>query len=69
VLERSPSHAARQRRYRRRQRNGELLVSITATPAEVDVLHRLGYLDLGRLEDRAAIADALHQLVANIILD
>jgi hypothetical protein len=68
MLQRPPSaHAARQRRYRRRQRNGEIMVTIGLSPAEVDTLHRLRCLDLDKLEDRAAIADAVHLLLANIL--
>jgi hypothetical protein len=62
----SPSHAARQRAYRGRQRNGEVVVTVTLSRAETDVLHRLRCLDLGKLEDRAAIADAVHLLIASI---
>jgi hypothetical protein len=66
MLERSPSHAHRQRAYRARQRNGRLLVTVELAPEEVDTLHRLGCIDLDRLEDRDALADALHLLLGNI---
>jgi hypothetical protein len=48
----------RQRRYRRRQANGYVVVTVTLSRAETDTLHRLRYLDLDKLEDRAAIAEA-----------
>ena len=67
MLERPPSHAARQRRYRKRQRNGRLMVTVELAPEEVDTLHRLGCVDLDRLEDRAALAAAVHLLLANIL--
>jgi len=38
MLERSPSHAARQRRYRRRQRNGEVMVTVALSREETDKL-------------------------------
>jgi hypothetical protein len=68
MLERPPSHAARQRRYRRRQRNGELLVTVALSPEETDKLCRLRCLDLDKLEDRAAIAEAIHLLLTNILV-
>ena len=68
MLERPPSYAAaRQRRYRRRQRDGEVMVTVSLSRAEVDKLHRLRCLDLDKLEDRAALADALHLVLANIL--
>jgi hypothetical protein len=67
MLERPPSHAARQRRYRRRQRNGEIMVSVALSPEETDKLSRLRCLDLDKLEDRGAIADAIHLLLTNIL--
>jgi hypothetical protein len=42
------------------------MVTVELAPEEVDTLHRLGCIDLDRLEDRAALADALHLLLANI---
>jgi hypothetical protein len=68
MLEAPSPTAARQRRFRERQRNGEVVVSIALTPAEVDLLHRLGCVDLARLEDRAALVEALHLLLSNISL-
>jgi hypothetical protein len=63
-----PSHAARQRRYRRRQRCGDVVLTLTLSPCEIDRLHRQGSLDLDALEDRSAIADAIHLLIGSIIL-
>jgi hypothetical protein len=59
-------HAARQRRYRKRQRNGEVMVTVALSQEETDKLVRLRCLDLDKLEDRAAIADAVHLLLAHI---
>jgi hypothetical protein len=67
MLQRAPSHAARQRRYRRRQHNGEVMVTVGLSQEETDKLCRLRYLDLDKLEDRAAIADAIHLLLVNIL--
>jgi hypothetical protein len=67
MLERPPSHAIRQRRYRRRQRNGEIMVTVGLSREETDKLCRLRCLDLDRLEDRGAIADAVHLLLAHIL--
>jgi hypothetical protein len=67
MLARPPSHnALRQRRFRQRQRRHEVMVTISLTPAETSVLHRLGYLALDQLEDRAAIADAVRSMLGNI---
>jgi hypothetical protein len=47
MLDRPPSPAAvRQRRYKARQRNGRLIVTVELAPEEVDTLHRLGCVDL-----------------------
>ena len=67
MLDRPPSHAARQRRYRRRQRNGEMMVTVALSREETDKLCRLRCLDLDKLEDRGAIADAVHLLLGNIL--
>jgi hypothetical protein len=65
--ERSPSHAKRQRKYRARQRRGDVVVTITLTPEEIAKLHwPLQCLDLDRLEDRSAIANALHLMLGSI---
>jgi hypothetical protein len=66
VLDRSRSHAARQRRYRQRQRRRGVMATIEFSPDETDKLHRLRCLDLDKLEDRRAIADAIHLLLAHI---
>jgi len=60
------SHAACQRRYRQRERQHEVVVTIVFSPRETAILHRLRCLDLDKLEDRAAIADGIHLLLANI---
>jgi hypothetical protein len=65
-MQRPPSHAARQRRYRRRQHRGELMVTLGLSPHEIDKLHRVGCLDLDKLENRGALANALHLLIAAI---
>ena len=62
-----PSHAARQRRYRRRQRNDEIMVTVGLSREETDKLCRLHCLDLDKLEDRGAVADAIHLLLAHIL--
>jgi hypothetical protein len=68
MLHRPPSSAAaRQRRYKARQRQGEVVVTVALSPDETATLHRVGCLDLDRLEDRAAIADALHLVLAHIL--
>jgi hypothetical protein len=59
--------AARQRRYKARQRQGEVVITVTLSPDETATLHRVGCLDLDKLEDRAAIAEALHLVLANIL--
>src|SRR5262249_29662872 len=61
------AHAARQRRYRARQRNGEVAVTVILSEAEIDRLHRQRCLDLDKLENRAAIADAIHLLIQSIV--
>jgi hypothetical protein len=63
------SHAARQRRYRRRQSDGDVMLTLTLSRREVAKLHKQGSLDLSQLEDRGAIADAIHLLLDNIFLD
>jgi hypothetical protein len=63
MLERPPS---RQSRYRRRQRRGEVMVTIPVTPGVTAQLVQLGYLRETELEDRAAIAAAIVVLISNI---
>lgn len=69
MLQRPPpsdSHRERQRRYRQRQRQGEVMVTLGLLPSEVDKLCRLGCVDLADLENRGALAHALHLLLAAI---
>src|SRR2546430_1787504 len=61
MLQRS-SHASRQRRYKARQRQGDVVITVTLSPDETATLNRVGCLDLDKLEDRAAIADAWTQV-------
>jgi hypothetical protein len=69
MLERPPPSpgALRARRARRRQKRGELLVTVALTADETAKLHKLGYLELDQLEDRAAIAAAVRALLGNIV--
>jgi hypothetical protein len=60
------AHAARQRRYRRRQAASRVVVTIEILPEETAKLARLYYLRDSQLEDRKAIAVALHMILANI---
>jgi hypothetical protein len=66
MLDRAASHRVRMRRYRQRQRNREVSITLTLSEAEIDRLHRLRCLDLDKLENRAAIADAIHLLIGSI---
>jgi hypothetical protein len=43
------------------------MVTVALTREETDKLCRLRCLDLDKLEDRVAIADAIHLLLANIL--
>ena len=43
------------------------MITVTLSEAETAKLNRLGCLDLDKLEDRAAIADALHLVLASIL--
>jgi hypothetical protein len=67
MLDRPPSHAVRQRRYKARQRQGDVVVTVTLSPDETATLNRVGCLDLDKLEDRSAIASALHLVLAHIL--
>jgi hypothetical protein len=60
------THAARQRRYRRRQQTREVVLTLTLSEAEVAKLHLLQCLDLDKLENRGAITEAIHLLLATI---
>lgn len=59
-------HAERQRRSRRRAKAGLVWVGTDFTPGEVDKLVRFAGLYLHEVEDPAAIAAALHRLIADI---
>jgi 2,4-dienoyl-CoA reductase-like NADH-dependent reductase (Old Yellow Enzyme family) len=68
MLERPPTAAARQRRYKLRQRAGVVMVTVGLSPDETAILRRQNCLtDDSQLEDRAAIADAIHKLLASIL--
>jgi hypothetical protein len=70
MLHRPPSPAAaRARRYRQRQRARRLSVTLELDQSETAVLRRLNCLTSdAELENRAAIAEALHRLIASIDL-
>jgi hypothetical protein len=42
------------------------MVTLGLSPHEIDKLHRAGCLDLDKLENRGALANALHLLIAAI---
>jgi len=68
MLDRSPrppagQRAARTRRYRQRQRDGVLMVTIAVTVEEVSKLAALRYLSESELEDRTKIAAAIGALI------
>ena len=63
------AHRQRQRRYRARQAAGRLSITTDFTPEETAKLCRLRYLAECELEDRDRIAEALHALIANIMLE
>ena len=71
MLDRPPTPAAlRARRHRRRQRARRLWVTIELDPSETAVLRRLNCVTSdSELEDRSAIAEALHRLIASVNLD
>ena len=77
MLERPPStdaerrrkHRERQRRYLRRQEESHVSVTLDITPEETDKLSRLHYLPAGELENRKRIAEAIHALLAKIIIE
>ena len=56
----------RQARYRLRQAMNCVHVGTDFTPEETAKLCRLQYLTENQLEDREAIADAVHELLAKI---
>ena len=55
--------AARTRRYRQRQRDGVLMVTIAVTVEEVSKLAALGISPKSELEDRTKIAAAIGALI------
>jgi hypothetical protein len=63
---RRAQHRAAQRRYRRRERTGELMVTLALDPTEVAKLVMLRYLRDCEIEDRRAIAAAVKALIAGI---
>ena len=69
MLDRGPpsAAAARQRRYKARQRQGDVVVTFTLSPDETAKLHRIGCLDLDKLEDRHALGAAIHLMLAHIL--
>jgi hypothetical protein len=74
VLDRSAASSAvarrqRQARYRRRQAAGHVVATLELTPAETGKLSALHYLSEAHLEDRRRIAEAIHALIANIVID
>ena len=62
-------HRERQRRYRQRQEEGHVTLAITFTPDETDKLYRLHYLTACELENRKRIDEAIHAMLADIIID
>jgi hypothetical protein len=67
MLNRPSAAAVRQRRYKVRQRQGDVVVTVTLSPDETATLNRVGCLDIDRLEDRAAIGHAIHLMLAHIL--
>jgi hypothetical protein len=65
----SSGRRQRQRAYRRRQAAGRVVATIEFSPAETGKLCTLHYLGEGQLEDRRRIAEAIHALIANIVVD
>lgn len=63
------AHRERARRYRSRQRTGRLIVAIDFSEQETAKLCALRYLKECELEDRSAIGTAIHNLLANIVID
>ncbi len=62
-------HRERMRRHRQRQRDGRRSVTTDFTLEETAKLCALHYLTECEVEDRQRIAEALHELLANIVLD
>lgn len=65
--ERRAALRLRQARYRERQATGDIVVTRQFTPAETAKLCRLGYLGEHELEDRAAIAEAITAVIADLV--
>ena len=63
------AHRERARRYRGRQKSGQLVITLAVTPSETHKLFCLGYLSECALEDRDQIARAVHDLIANIVTE
>jgi hypothetical protein len=58
------------RRHRRRERRHEITVTVTLTQVETGVLLACNCLiSANQLEDRAAIADAIHKLIGSVNLE
>jgi hypothetical protein len=61
----SSSSAERVRRYRLRQRQGRLVVSVEIEQADIDVLVHREYLSQANRGDPAAIHDALYKFTSD----
>jgi hypothetical protein len=61
--------AIRMRRHREREAAGHILVHIELSQAETEILRRLNLLGEHELEDRVRIGEAVHGLIASVILD
>jgi hypothetical protein len=66
MLDRPAKRGERQRRYRKRQVAGVLVVSVVVTPEETAKLGRLHLLNERELENRRAIAEAMKGLLASV---
>lgn len=56
----------RQRRYRARQRNAEVVVPVLASHELVSMMTDLGWLDVGESEDRVQIGNAISRALADM---
>jgi len=59
----SRTSTLRVRAFRQREADGELLVSLKMSEEETDKLRRGGYLTLDAVEDKGAVAHAIHRLI------
>jgi len=59
-------HRARERRYRQRQRNGEMVVSVVINAARLDAVARIRKLTEAQCADKHAIADAIAAMIDQI---